>query len=465
MLVSVLTLFVPMRVADAQTTPPTTSPVTVPTTTPTTAGPSTTGTTAVPPTTGTSTSTSTTTTASTTTSLPPVTTSSVPTGPTTTQPPGSPAINNPTLVEDLKAGSDELTADELDLLQRFLDAQGEVNEITDSLISINQQYLTSQQDLLDAISRVADAEERLERTNEALTQAQASLDREQRRLQQDAVSAYVGGGRGMSQTRAIISARNVDELSKSMVYASAVATDDQDLVEHYRDLKRQVDDLRRKADQERNDATKARDGLADRQSTLDQQRTALLDARTKKQESVDEKVKLLAEVEQKKGDFLRRMTEHRSSGGDLGARLRTLQAGQVLPPSTNGLMRQPLDRFRLSQQYGCRANALYGSQSCHPGIDMAIPSGEPIHAAMDGVVIMSAWFDGYGSCVVVEHGNGLATLYAHQTAMAVEEGDHVATGQVIGYVGSTGNSTGPHLHWEVRVFGETTDPIPYMRPA
>ncbi len=450
----------PMGRVAAQVSP---SDETSTSTAPSTTSPSTTE---PPPTTGTTQTTGTTSTSSTTTtsSLPNATTSTVPDGPTTTSPPGAAATNDPKVIEDLKAGSDELTQDELDLLQRFLDAQGEVNTITDQLITVNQQYLASQQDLLDAISRVADADDRVKRTNDQLSMAQANLDREQRRMQQDAVSAYVGGGRSLTQAKAIMSAQTVDELSKSMVYASAVAEDDKGLVDHFREMKRQVDDLRRQADQDRNDATSARDALADRQATLDRQRAELLDTRDKKQASVEEKVRLLAEVEQKKGDFFARYNAHRSSGGDLGARLRKLQAGQVLPSSTIGLMRQPLDRFRLTQKYGCHTNALFGAESCHPGIDMAIPSGEPIHAAMDGVVIMSEYFDGYGNCVVIEHGNGLATLYGHQTATAVNEGDHVAAGQTIGYVGSTGNSTGPHLHWEVRVFGETTDPIPYMRP-
>lgn len=452
------TAVVPLGVASAQTVPPTV------TSTSTTPAPSTTDTSS-PSTTGTtSSSTTEPTPTSTTASIPRSTSTTVDDGPTTTQPPGSPAANNPGLVDELKAGSDELTLDELELLQKFLDAQGEVNSITDELITINQQYVASQQDLLDAISQVADAEERLQRTTDQLGRAQADLDKEQRRLQQDAVSAYVGGGRTMTQARAIISAQNVDELSKSIVYASAVAEDDKDVVEQFRALKSEVDDLRRRADQDRNDATQARDSLADRQATLDQQRTELLDARGKKQESVEEKVRLLAEVEEKKGDFFLRYSQQRSSGGSLGDKLRTLQAGQVLPSSTLAIMRQPLDKFRLTSKYGGRIHPLYGATAFHPGIDMAIPSGEPIHAAMDGVVILSEYYGGYGNCVVVEHGNGLATLYGHQTTTAVEVGDFVAMGQTIGYVGSTGNSTGPHLHWEVRVFGETTDPIPYMRP-
>ena len=81
----------------------------------------------------------------------------------------------------------------------------------------------------------------------------------------------------------------------------------------------------------------------------------------------------------------------------------------------------------------------------------------------DGIIALAAWNGGYGNCIIIDHGNGLTTLYGHQSAYAVDEGETVTEGQTIGYVGSTGYSTGPHLHFEVRVFGETTDPLPYLR--
>jgi murein DD-endopeptidase MepM/ murein hydrolase activator NlpD len=98
----------------------------------------------------------------------------------------------------------------------------------------------------------------------------------------------------------------------------------------------------------------------------------------------------------------------------------------------------------------------------HEGIDIGASSGTPIHAAASGTVIYCGWMEGYGNLVVVDHGNGLATAYAHQSAIAVTCGQGVAQGQVVGYVGSTGHSTGPHLHFEVRVNGSAVDPLGYL---
>ena len=98
----------------------------------------------------------------------------------------------------------------------------------------------------------------------------------------------------------------------------------------------------------------------------------------------------------------------------------------------------------------------------HEGIDIGVGYGTPIHAAAAGSVITAGWEDGYGNLIVVDHGGGLATAYAHQSSFAVGYGAHVAQGQVIGYVGCTGHCFGPHLHFEVRVNGSPVDPLGYL---
>lgn len=98
----------------------------------------------------------------------------------------------------------------------------------------------------------------------------------------------------------------------------------------------------------------------------------------------------------------------------------------------------------------------------HEGIDIAAPSGTPIVAAAAGTVIYTGWLGGYGNLVVIDHGNGLATAYAHESGIVVGQGQSVAQGQVIGYVGSTGNATGSVLHFEVRVNGAAVDPLGYL---
>ena len=98
----------------------------------------------------------------------------------------------------------------------------------------------------------------------------------------------------------------------------------------------------------------------------------------------------------------------------------------------------------------------------HEGIDIAVPSGTPVHAAAAGTVIYASWMEGSGKFVIVDHGGGIATAYGHNTSLTVAVGQHVDQGTVIAYSGSTGHSTGPHVHFEVRVNGNAVDPLGYL---
>jgi murein DD-endopeptidase MepM/ murein hydrolase activator NlpD len=98
----------------------------------------------------------------------------------------------------------------------------------------------------------------------------------------------------------------------------------------------------------------------------------------------------------------------------------------------------------------------------HAGIDIAAPTGTPIRAADGGTVQLAGWQGGYGNYTCIGHGGGVSTCYAHQSSIGVRGGQNVSQGQVIGAVGSTGNSTGPHLHFEVRINGSPVDPMGYL---
>jgi murein DD-endopeptidase MepM/ murein hydrolase activator NlpD len=116
----------------------------------------------------------------------------------------------------------------------------------------------------------------------------------------------------------------------------------------------------------------------------------------------------------------------------------------------------------VTSGFGPRRHPISGGTRLHSGVDIGAPSGAPITAADAGVVVMAGSSGGYGNWTLIDHGGGLATGYAHQSSIGVTRGQHVSRGAVIGRVGSTGASTGPHLHWEVRVNGTPVDPMRYV---
>ena len=136
--------------------------------------------------------------------------------------------------------------------------------------------------------------------------------------------------------------------------------------------------------------------------------------------------------------------------------------GPVAQPTVAIPSRMPLENLRMTSGYGTRNHPILGGRRNHKGVDLAAPTGTPVHATADGIIGKAEWFSSYGLYVQIEHGADLETRYAHMSRLAVASGERVKKGDVIGYVGSTGRSTGPHLHYEVRVDGVAVNPMPYM---
>jgi murein DD-endopeptidase MepM/ murein hydrolase activator NlpD len=139
----------------------------------------------------------------------------------------------------------------------------------------------------------------------------------------------------------------------------------------------------------------------------------------------------------------------------LAAKLQGDNSGSPPVAGGNGTFQWPVSG-PITSPFGMRWGTL------HPGLDIGVPTGTPIHAAGSGTVIWCGWMSGYGNLVMIDHHNGLATLYGHESHVAVSCGQDVTTGEVIGYSGCTGFCTGPHVHFEVRANGTPVDPLGYL---
>ena len=139
-----------------------------------------------------------------------------------------------------------------------------------------------------------------------------------------------------------------------------------------------------------------------------------------------------------------------------------LKKQQTPPTATGSYMWPSTSCYVVTSKYGWRTISLYGTAKFHAGIDIGAAMGTAIVASDGGNVIVSTYDGGYGNYVMINHGDGRSTLYGHMSSRAVSVGQTVTKGQVIGYVGSTGNSTGPHIHFEIRVNGGTVNPLKYF---
>ncbi|MFL5964318.1 MAG: murein hydrolase activator EnvC family protein [Gaiellaceae bacterium] len=203
-----------------------------------------------------------------------------------------------------------------------------------------------------------------------------------------------------------------------------------------------------------------------------QSETAVISARTAqtrdvRNQLVGAKNDLSSTKQQKLQDISKLTAEQQAEAGEidalqaastaLTARIQAAQAnrgGATSTPSSAGLI-WPVNG-PVTSPFGWRWGRM------HQGIDIGAGTGTPIKAAAAGTIIYCGWESGYGNLTVIDHGGNLATAYGHQSSIAVACGQHVAQGDVIGYVGSTGHSTGPHLHFEVRINGAPVDPLGYL---
>ena len=145
---------------------------------------------------------------------------------------------------------------------------------------------------------------------------------------------------------------------------------------------------------------------------------------------------------------------------DSWKKLDQLQDGVIAVPSDKPVKMN----VEFTSGFGVRADPFHAGAAMHPGIDLAGSYGTPIYATADGTVLRAGWNSGgYGNLVEVDHGRGITTRYGHMSAILVSAGDHVTRGQQIGRMGSTGRSTGNHLHYEVRIDGRAVNPIPFMK--
>ena len=139
-------------------------------------------------------------------------------------------------------------------------------------------------------------------------------------------------------------------------------------------------------------------------------------------------------------------------------KLEQLEHGTIAIPSV-----QPVKGSAFTSGYGVRSDPFRGRAAMHAGIDLAGPMGTPIYATADALVGRSEWANGYGNLVELNHGRGIQTRYGHLTRSTVSPGQRVKRGDLIGYMGSTGRSTGSHLHYEVRIDGKAVNPVPFMQ--
>uniref|UniRef100_A0A7C5V6X2 Peptidase M23 n=1 Tax=Caldicellulosiruptor owensensis TaxID=55205 RepID=A0A7C5V6X2_9FIRM len=179
----------------------------------------------------------------------------------------------------------------------------------------------------------------------------------------------------------------------------------------------------------------------------------------------NEKKKLLSELEKEQDKLEKMLDSLEEISNELSKKIKEILARQKTKRIyKGGKLLWPLEGYYgITSYFGMRFHPILKKNKMHTGIDIAAPYGASVLAAADGDVILAGWVSGYGKTIIIDNGSGISTLYAHLSSINVAVGQKVKKGEIIGYVGSTGYSTGPHLHFEVRINGDVTDPLNFLK--
>ena len=327
--------------------------------------------------------------------------------------------------------------------------------IDDELVLLGSQIATVKTKLSVTQEKLDILQEQLRLKRLELRAAEEKLTYEQKNLEMRVVVAYKTSD--LTYVDVVLASTSFEDLVSrtSIVH---------DLIGGNNDLVGDLDETRAAVEREKKTIAEKEDAV----------HTAVIDL----QEQSDELVALRAAQAEQKAQSLAARKEKNGALSSVRTDIAVLkrQEAQLLAESQQlagvingssgggvgtGDMMRPVSG-PVTSPFGWRMHPILRYQRLHTGVDFGVGYGTPIHAADSGVVIYATSMGGYGNVIIVDHGRGISTLYAHQSSLAVGSGTRVSRGQTVGYVGSTGLSTGPHLHFEVRVNGNPVDPMGYI---
>jgi murein DD-endopeptidase MepM/ murein hydrolase activator NlpD len=345
--------------------------------------------------------------------------------------------------------------DELDELQN------EINELKrqlDSKTSAEKSVLAELAKLerqLNLATRELDyIEVQMSVTNNKIAQTEAEVAEMQNRLSSQKaafdsrlVSMYKAGR--VSYIDMLFTSGSLSEFMSRLHYLRQIAVQDTSLIAEY---------------------TANHEALLAKQADLEARAAELVGLKasqeTKRSEVTSrsaDRERYLASVQADKNKLAESLDQMEREAEALNQVIADLQAQGQKPQAHALKMAWPASGGWISSNYGNRYHPILGYYKWHSGIDYAVGTGKPIKAMEDGTVILAGTNGGYGNCVIIDHGGNVSTLYGHASKLLVKKGQDVIKGQTIALVGSTGLSTGPHLHFEVRVKGQTQDPLKWLQ--
>lgn len=352
--------------------------------------------------------------------------------------------------DSLQSKLDSLEEEKAAVQERIADLTAQANDVQATRDALQQEIDLTKEEIATVEAYIERLQEQIDVKTTELEAAEKALEEKEELFAQTVRTTYEQGE--ISYLEVLLNSSSFSDLLTRLEIVSAIMEDNQKVVDEYtaakEDIEQKRDDLQDTQDEQKNYQENLNYKVDDLAASEAQQ-AAL-------QESLE------AYKAESEAEYDRIESEMQDVSNQIAELSRQAAANGSVPMGDGTLIWPTPSCTTTNSAYGYRVHPIYGTVKFHAGEDIPAGYGAEILAAASGTVVTAGWVSGYGNYTVIDHGGGLMTAYGHQSSFAVSVGDVVTQGQVIGYVGSTGNSTGPHLHFEVYVNGATVDPKSYF---
>lgn len=349
-------------------------------------------------------------------------------------------------VNELKKQQNKVINEITDAKKQIKGIESQTKSIANQINDLDKKMDKAIVELDEVEKELVNIEENIESTIIELEEAEINLEEKNEIFSKRVRAMYMNGEVGYLEL--LLNSEDVKDFLSRQDMVKTIADHDKGLIEFMKEQRDIIDEKKLELEGQRASVEVTKSKLESRKKQLDQ--------------ATREKESLMGRLAKDKVTLEKQYDELNQFAKDIESKIFALQKNTS--PYSGGKMDWPIPGYnRISSPFGYRIHPILNTKKFHTGIDIAAPSGVKVASASAGTVIYSGWLGGYGKAVMVDHGGGIVTLYAHNSSITVKEGQTVQRGERIAKVGSTGMSTGPHSHFEVRKNGAYENPVPWVK--
>lgn len=361
--------------------------------------------------------------------------------------------------EDLTNQLDQIQQQVNDQNTKKVDAETVIGSVSEQLRQIEEQLRQASAELGVIQQQRVAVENDITINERQLQEAQKRLEGREAVFYKRVRDIYINGR--LSYLDVVIGSKDFNDFANRLEVLRRIINSDINLINEIKKERADIEARKQQLEANRVKLVEIEKAVIAKQSEIEQKKAERNEVLQRAQNDRATAMQAIEELNASSAQVTALLKERQAARAAAAAAAAAEQAQSYTWVQGSGQLGWPASG-EITSPFGYRTHPIWGTTIYHAGIDIGVDEGVPVHAADGGTVVWSGWMGGYGYAVVIDHGNGLSTLYGHNSELVVSEGEAVGKGQVIAYAGSTGNSTGPHVHFEVRVNGDPVDPMGYL---